>query len=78
MVLVGYRIVDGKKRYLLQNWWKSKPYVEVDIEYLLDSEATIHFIKERQMEMGDYPTSFETLVECEPGLDASEHFIPER
>jgi hypothetical protein len=38
MVLVGYRIVDGKKRYLLQNWWKTKPYVEVDIGYLLSSD----------------------------------------
>jgi hypothetical protein len=77
MVLVGYRIVDGKKRYLLQNWWKFKPYVEVDIEYLLSSKATIHFIKEKQFEMGDYPANLETLVECESGIDASENFIPD-
>ena len=77
MVLVGYRIVDGQKRYLLQNWWKSKPYVEVDADYLLSSEAIIHFIKEKQMKMGDYPTSFESLVECESGIDASENFIPD-
>jgi hypothetical protein len=77
MVLVGCRIVDGKKRYLLQNWWKSKPYVEVDVDYLLSSEATIHFIMEPQKEMGDYPTSLETLVECESGIDASENFIPD-
>jgi hypothetical protein len=77
MVLVGYRIVDGKKRYLLQNWWKSKPYVEVDVDYLLSSKATIHFIKEKQLEMGDYPTNLEALVECESGIDASENFIPD-
>ena len=77
MVLVGYRIADGKKRYLLQNWWKSKPYVEVDVEYLLSSKAAIHFIKEKQMEMGDYPTNLEALVECESGIDASENFIPD-
>jgi hypothetical protein len=77
MVLVGYRIVDGKKRYLLQNWWKSKPYVEVDVDFLLSSEATIHFITEKQMEMGDYPSNLEALVECESGIDASENFIPE-
>jgi hypothetical protein len=77
MVLVGYRIVDGKKRYLLQNWWMSKPYVEVDVDYLLSSQATVHFIKEKQMEIGDYPTNLETLVECESGIDASENFIPD-
>ena len=77
MVLVGYRIVDGKKRYLLQNWWKTKPYVEVDVDYLLSSKVTIHFIKEKQVRMGDYPTNLETLVECESGIDASENFIPD-
>lgn len=77
MVLVGYRVVDGKKRYLLQNWWKSKAYIEVDVDYLLSSKATIHFIKERQTEIGDYPTNFEALVECESGIDASENFIPD-
>ena len=77
MVLVGCRNVDGKKRYLLQNWWKPKPYVEVDVDYLLSSKATIHFIKEKQFRMGNYPTSNEVLVECESGLDASENFIPD-
>lgn len=77
MVLVGSRIVHGKMRYLLQNWWKSKPYVEVDVDYLLSSKATIHFIKEKQLEMGDYPTNLDALVECESGIDASENFIPD-
>lgn len=77
MALVGYRVVDGKTHYLLQNWWKSKPYVEVDSDYLLSSRAIIHFIKDKQTEMGKYPVSFETLVECEYGMDASENFIPE-
>lgn len=77
MVLVGYRLVDGKRRYLLQNWWKTKPYVEVDIEYLLSSDATVHFIKEKQFRMGDYPTRMDELVECESGIDASENFIPD-
>jgi hypothetical protein len=77
MVLVGYRIVDEKKRYLLQNWWKSKPYVEVDVDYLISSKATIHFIKEKQEKMGDYPTNNDAFVECETGIDASENFIPD-
>jgi hypothetical protein len=77
MVLVGYRIFDGKKLYLLQNWWKKKPYIEVDVDYLLSSKATVHFIKQRQFKMGDYPTSMESLIECESGIDACENFIPE-
>ena len=77
MVLVGYRIIDGKKLYLLQNWWKSKPYIEVDVDYLLSSKATVHFIQEKQLEMGDYPTNLEALVECESGIDASENFTPD-
>jgi len=77
MVLIGYRIVDGNKRYLLQNWWKTKPYIEVDVDYLLSSDATVHFIQEKQLEMGDYPTNLEALVECESGIDCSENFVPE-
>ena len=77
MVLVGYRTVNEKKRYLLQNWWKAKPYIEVDANYLFSSDAIIRFIKEPQMEMGRYPTSYETLVECDAGMDASENFTPE-
>ena len=75
--MLWFLLVDGKKRYLLQNWWKSKPYVEVDVDYLLSSKATFHFIKEKQLEMGDYPTNLEALVECESGIDASENFIPD-
>jgi hypothetical protein len=77
MVLVGYRIIDGKKLYLLQNWWKSKPYIEVDVDYLLSSKAAVHFVQEKQFQMGDYPTNLETRVECESGIDASENFIPD-
>lgn len=77
MALVGYRTVEGKKRYLLQNWWRSKPYIEVDCDYLLSSDATVHFIKEKQMEMGEYPSNYESLVECESGIDCSENFIPD-
>jgi hypothetical protein len=75
MVLVGYRVVDGQYRYLLQNWWKLKPYVEVDAGYLISSQATINFITNRQMEMGKFPTNLETVVECE--LDASENYMLE-
>jgi len=36
MVLVGARKEGESIRYLFQNWWKKKPFVEVDVEYLID------------------------------------------
>jgi hypothetical protein len=46
MVIVGYRTDTASKQrhYLLQNWWKAKPYVEVDGEYLANAEANVHFV----------------------------------
>ncbi|KAI9333276.1 hypothetical protein BDR26DRAFT_868493 [Obelidium mucronatum] len=77
MLLIGSRKVESRTHYLLQNWWKTKPYVEVDAEYLLSSGATVHFIKEKQLKIGDFPTSFAALVECDDGLDVGENFFPE-
>ena len=34
MLIVGFRIQDGKVRLLLQNWWLTKQFVEVDEDYL--------------------------------------------
>ena len=52
----------------------SKPFVEIDVYYLvlLSSEATVHFIMEKHMKIGDYS---ETLVECESGIDAFENLF---
>jgi hypothetical protein len=78
MVLIGYRMVgEGQYRYLLQNWWRSKPYVEVDGKYLRSSLATVHFMTKPFLEMGEYPKNNEALVECSIGFDSSENFIPE-
>jgi len=44
---------------------------------MLNCKVTVHFIKEKQLEMGDYPANLEALVECESGIDASENFIPD-
>ena len=78
MVLIGYRSLGDDKRYLLQNWWHKKAYVEVDLKYLFESEAHIHFIQEKQHMMGNFAQSYEPLVECESGMDAAERFLPER
>lgn len=50
MALVGHRF-DKKKRklyYLLQNWWKEKQFVEVDMDYLIMCGAYIRFIQTPQ------------------------------
>ena len=77
MLLICHRKTEYGMRYLLQNWWDQKPWIEVDLEYLNSSKALIYFIKESQTDMGDFINSFEQHVECESGLDASENFIPE-
>ena len=76
MVLVGSRLEKGQRRYLLQNWWSKKPYIEVDAAYLGSSYARITFIETKQLEMGDYPSNDHAIVEC--SLDTSERFMPER
>ena len=80
MLLVGYRKFkknDGAENthYLLQNWWKSKSYVEVDIDFLISSKATVRFITKEQREMGDFPVNQNVLVECD--VDACEQYILE-
>jgi hypothetical protein len=76
MVLIGYReLKGGEYRYLLQNWWKSMPYVEVDLEYLVSSNAVVHFIKERQEKIGPFETNSLNLVECD--ADSCEQHFPE-
>ncbi|EPZ31551.1 hypothetical protein ROZALSC1DRAFT_30572 [Rozella allomycis CSF55] len=65
MVLVGYRIVNGQVRYLVQNWWKQKAYIEVDASYLANCDATITFFLKKQTQMGDFDSNHEALVECD-------------
>lgn len=65
MVLIGHRQVDGTDRYLLQNWWKSKPFVEVDASYLESCNAHIVFVKTPQTSLGPFPTNIHDHVECE-------------
>jgi hypothetical protein len=71
MLLVGVREEGNQLRYLLQNWWKKKPFVEVDFEYLLSCQPSINFVITKQTEIGNYSTNFHDHVECEL-LDAPE------
>jgi hypothetical protein len=76
MVLVGHRKEGDDNRYLLQNWWKSKPFVEVDAKYLKTCGAIIHFVETPQYEMGSFPINLHDHVECD-FLDAPETFSQE-
>jgi hypothetical protein len=76
MVLVGIRKEGESFRFLLQNWWKFKPFVEVDISYMNSCEAVVRFVITPQHKMGDFPTNLYDHVECEL-LDAPENFAPE-
>ncbi|TPX74281.1 hypothetical protein CcCBS67573_g04447 [Chytriomyces confervae] len=70
-------IAGGKVWYILQNWWKTKANVEVEIAYLAASECLVHFVTEKQHRMGDFLSNYKEMVECEVDLDASKNFEPE-
>jgi hypothetical protein len=73
MVLIGYRMVgEGHYPYLLQNWWKDKPYIEVDGGYLHSAKAAVHFMTKPLLDMGEYPKRYAALVEFNIWFDSSE------
>jgi hypothetical protein len=76
MILVGYRREKYETRYLVQNWWKMKPFVEVDASYLRSCRSIVHFVETPQYEMEKFQTNAHDHVECEM-LDSPEHFSPE-
>ena len=48
MLLVGHRQESDKKLLLLQNWWRSKQFIEVDAEYLESTRTILYFVKTPQ------------------------------
>lgn len=45
MLMIGIRTdVAGKSRFLLQNWWKTSQFVEVDVDYLEYCHASVAFV----------------------------------
>lgn len=57
MALVGCRTQHDQFFFLLQNWWKSKQFIEVDAVYLKACSAFVTFVTTRQT---DIPASFVT------------------
>jgi hypothetical protein len=77
MVLIGCRTdeASGRKLYLLQNWWESKQFVEVDAEYLEQCGVTVFFVETPQTCIPDvFPTTVATYVEVDSFLDKSEDY----
>jgi hypothetical protein len=74
MVLVGSRDVSGKKYFLLQNWWKQKQFLEVDIDYMKSCNATVSFVETPQTEI---PSQFSTQhsIFAESELDKREQYM---
>jgi hypothetical protein len=61
MVLIGHRLEGDNDIYLLQNWWKSRQFVEVDHNYLIRCNATAYFVKTDQTSI---PDKFKTTGPC--------------
>jgi hypothetical protein len=74
MILIGYRYENHEVRYLIQNWWKMKPFVEVDVSYLHSCHAITHFVETPQYEIGNFQTNFHDHVECGM-LDSPENLV---
>ena len=78
MVLVGHRVDDatGAHRFLIQNWWSRKPFVEVDAQYLASSSAMLTFVPTPQPRI---PESFAVndAAHVELEMDVAEQAEPE-
>ena len=44
MLIIGYRKVDDEYRFLLQNWWKDRYFIEVSERYAAQAEAEYIFV----------------------------------
>jgi hypothetical protein len=73
MILIGTRKDgNGKRLFLLQNWWKQKQFVEVDEEYLGACEPILFFVRTPQFSIPEeFPTNFAFYAENE-NLDKPE------
>lgn len=67
MLLVGSRRTTengNNTRFLLQNWWKDKPFVEVDAAFLKRYGAEVRFAKPATMNNSQVFAMEECAVEC--------------
>jgi len=73
MALVGHRQKNGLQYFLLQNWWKTKQFIEVDTDYLERSGATVYFVKTPQTQIPNtFPTHSGRYFELDILFDIAE------
>ncbi len=73
LVLVGYRMEGDEIRYLLQNWWENKAFVEVNAFYLRATGCILSFCVLPQMSIpSTFSTNYSRHVECNALLEACE------
>lgn len=75
MVMVGYRIdpSSGKVLLLLQNWWISRQFLEVDEDYFNYSKARLFFCRHAQKTLrSNYDVTFGEYIEAAEETDMGE------
>ena len=66
MLVVGHRQEGNSTRLLVQNWWRQKPFIEVDTAYLTSTKAQLNFALTPQPTIPEhFPTSDASHVELE-------------
>ena len=79
MALVGSRCdpKTGNVFFLLQNWWSTKQFVEVDLEYLEACGATLYYVKTPQFGVPEtFPTHTGHIMQTE-AIDMHERYALE-
>ena len=70
MIIIGVRKADGRDFYLLQNWWRSQQFLEVDREYMTACRPSYWYVPTPQERIPDrLPQYQERWAENEMYLD---------
>lgn len=69
LLIIGYRYVQNEIRFLLQNFWIKKSFIEVNSAYLRSCGSIITFVTSKHTTIpSTFVTNFSRHVECS-GLD---------
>ena len=75
LLIIGYRFHDGELRYLLQNFWMNKSFIEVNSNYLRSCGSIITFVTGKHTTIpSTFVTNFSRHVEC--SLDSMPDVMP--
>jgi hypothetical protein len=66
MVLIGVQGTGEERKFLIQNWWKKKQFIEVSVDYFAACLPAMYFVKAPQTEIpGRFPSKIANF--CESG-----------